>query len=71
MEERKEHDGILYKFVEAQNKEQGLPLGRTVAQNHYLGSKRNSTGLRHKSCIIQMTKRSHIQSTTHEKCNFE
>lgn len=35
MEEGKEHDGISYKFVEAQNTEQGLPLARTVAQNHY------------------------------------
>lgn len=33
---------ILYKFVEAQNAEQGLPSRRTVAQNHYLGSNRNS-----------------------------
>lgn len=68
MEEGKEHYGILYEFVEAQNTGQGLPSGRTVAQNHYLGSKRNSE---YKSCIIQMTKRSHIQNTTHEKCNFE
>lgn len=42
MEEGKDRYGILYKFVEAQNAEQGLPMGRTVAQNHYLGSKRNS-----------------------------
>lgn len=42
MEEGKEHNGILYKFVEAQNTEEGLPLGRTDAQNHYLGSKINS-----------------------------
>lgn len=42
MEEGKEHYSILYKFVEAHNTEEGLPSGRTVAQNHYLGSKRNS-----------------------------
>lgn len=42
MEEGKVHNGVLCKFVKAQNTEQGLPSGRTVAQNHYLGSRRNS-----------------------------
>lgn len=42
MEEGKEHYRILYKFAEAQNTEQGLPLEKTVAQNYYLGSRRNS-----------------------------
>lgn len=43
-------------------------LHRTIIR---VQRERVNTGLRHKSCIMQMTKCSHIQNTTHEKCNFE
>lgn len=72
MEEGKVHNGIYINLQKSrvQNGDclQEGQLHRTII---WVQEETVKTGLRHKSCIIQMTKRSHIQNTTHEKCNFE